>query len=544
MLCQECGRENKAGAKFCGSCGTFLDWSRDSEQSESPPEQTEASESSAYDASVSAHDSDESGAETRGERAPHLVVSPSRPSSAEKKSGTAGGATQGTSAVTASLSSKSLKAEVDAEATCEVRVRNKGTVVDQYLLRVEGPAATWASIEPESLNVYPQTEGEVATITFNPPRSPEVPAGRTPFKIRVVSSEDSSVSAVAGGTIEVGSYQDLSAELVPLTSTGRRSASHELKVVNSGNVPFVASLAATDPDNRLRLALASDHVNLGPGTDTVVRMRARSTRTLWKGPEERAPFKVEIQPEGLAPIKIDAQFVQKAWLPAWLPKAAIVLIPLLLASIAFAAMTATVPRVDGVPQAAAVERIEDAGFVAREFPETDEKVPAGMIIRTEPEANARKRKGSTVKAFYSVGPELIQLPNVIGQEVAAATAQLQGVGFVVHPVEEPNETYPPGRVHNMNPAPNTQVTQGSDVEILISSGPDPMADESLEENFGGGSRPIQRVPPPPPPPDPHPFPPTLSPSPTTPTPSRSPTTLPSDAPRPSLTPTPTPSPTR
>src|SRR5438874_2416689 len=151
--------------------------------------------------------------------------------------------------VTVSTSPTECNVAPGESASCEILVRNTGTVVDQFTLQVEGDAAVWAVVEPPALNLYPGSEPGVSTLRFFPPRSPQTASGPARFALRATSREDPSVSATARGVLNVAPYYDLAAELVPHTSQGRRRAEHRFLVNNQGNTRMRAAVNATDPDN-------------------------------------------------------------------------------------------------------------------------------------------------------------------------------------------------------------------------------------------------------------------------------------------------------
>ncbi|MGH2770816.1 MAG: hypothetical protein ACRDJF_09910, partial [Actinomycetota bacterium] len=71
-------------------------------------------------------------ADTRAERAPHLTVKPSQP---QRGSGTPGKVQAPRRiSVAASMAPTELTVDPGGEASFELRVRNTGTIVDQYSL--------------------------------------------------------------------------------------------------------------------------------------------------------------------------------------------------------------------------------------------------------------------------------------------------------------------------------------------------------------------------------------------------------------------------
>src|SRR5512142_3069876 len=74
------------------------------------------------------------------------------------------------------------------EASCGVRIRNDGAIVESNTLGVLGDAAAWAVAEPDTISIYPGTEGN-CSINFLPPRSAQILAGEVPFGVRVTAVE-------------------------------------------------------------------------------------------------------------------------------------------------------------------------------------------------------------------------------------------------------------------------------------------------------------------------------------------------------------------
>ena len=68
----------------------------------------------------------------------------------------------------ASLEPHALDVDPGGVATCQITVRNTGSVVDEFAFSVLGPAGAWAEVEPPSLSLFPGAEG-TATVRFRPP---------------------------------------------------------------------------------------------------------------------------------------------------------------------------------------------------------------------------------------------------------------------------------------------------------------------------------------------------------------------------------------
>lgn len=233
---------------------------------------------------------------------------------------------------TARLSAAAIRVECGSEATCQVTVANTGTVVDEFAFTVLGESAAWATVEPASLSLFPDAEGEV-TVTFRPPRDANTPVGQLPFAVRVASKEDPRGSVVEEGTLDVSAFVDCSAEIVPHTSRGRQTGRHEVAIDNRGNAAVEVALSGTDPNDDLTFRFSATSVTAAPGTASFSRFRVTSRGLLWRGTPATLPFAVTVTPAGQQPIRLDASFQQQPMIPAWLPRTIAVVFGLILASL-------------------------------------------------------------------------------------------------------------------------------------------------------------------------------------------------------------------
>jgi hypothetical protein len=206
-----------------------------------------------------------------------------------------------------------------------VKIRNTGSVVDEFGLDVLGDAAAFAACEPPTINLFPGAEGE-ARVVFSPPRAPSTPAGAIPFGLRARSREDPAGSAVEEGTVQVGVFADPHAELVPRTSRGRSGAAHEVAVDNRGNARLAAEIEAVDADQQLRFDVNPPAIVVDPGMAGFARLRVSPAKRFWRGQPKTRPFQLFVKPEGGLPIQLDGTLLQESVLPSWFLKALLLLI--------------------------------------------------------------------------------------------------------------------------------------------------------------------------------------------------------------------------
>lgn len=230
----------------------------------------------------------------------------------------------------ATLAHDALEVAPGGEATASIRVRNAGSIVDEFTFEVLGPASSWTVVEPEVLRLLPGDEAE-ARITMRPPRSSGIRAGETGFAVKVNAREDPAGSVVEEGMVVLGGFDDLTADLIPHTSQGARVGRHELAVDNRGNGLLQTDIVATDPDERLAFVVREPVMALEPGTAAFTELEVRPRERFWRGPNQTLPFSVHVGGgEGVTPVVVDGAMVQRAILPPWLLKALLALLALLL----------------------------------------------------------------------------------------------------------------------------------------------------------------------------------------------------------------------
>lgn len=221
---------------------------------------------------------------------------------------------------TAVLSATEVDVEAGAEAVLTVRVRNTGSVVDQFSFRVVGDAGPWATFEPPVLSLFPAAEG-TTEVRFKPPRSPLTRAGAMPFAIRVIPQEDPAGGVAEEGVLSVAPFTDLFAELVPRTASGRRAGRFQLALDNRGNTHVQARVEATDPDDQLAFVATPSSLGAAPGTAAFARVEAKPRNTFLRGPSVTRPFQVVVMPEDEAELVIaDGTLLHEALIPRWLPR--------------------------------------------------------------------------------------------------------------------------------------------------------------------------------------------------------------------------------
>ena len=128
-----------------------------------------------------------------------------------------------------------------------------------------------------------------------------------------------------------------------------------------------------------------------------------------------------------------------------------------------------IPRVNGLSQKAAEEKLEKAGFETAVERVNSKSVEEGSVVFSEPRGGDSATHGSTVTIFVSRGPKLAKVPVLVGTQRRVAVQQIRGRGLTASVGEEESSS-PTGEVIRQSPSAGTQVEPGSTVAIVVSSG--------------------------------------------------------------------------
>lgn len=216
-----------------------------------------------------------------------------------------------------SLEPSSATVEAGDSTTVRLRVRNTGSVVDEYRFEPVGDVAPWTRVEPQVLRLYPGTTGTVE-LTFQPPRSPDATAGPNPYAVRITPTEYPDAVTVPEGNLTILPFSEVRAELVPVVVRGRFRGKPRLAVDNLGNTPLTASITGSDRGDQLGYEIHPANVQIEPGRAAFVKARLSPQQVTWIGPREERPYTLALQRSGAEPQPVDGTYVQLGVLPRWL----------------------------------------------------------------------------------------------------------------------------------------------------------------------------------------------------------------------------------
>ena len=140
-----------------------------------------------------------------------------------------------------------------------------------------------------------------------------------------------------------------------------------------------------------------------------------------------------------------------------------------------------VPYVIGQTQDQAASNLSKAHLDA-EFKPVASDQPQGTVVSTQPTAGTQVPQGSPVVVQVSKGPQ--KVPDVVGMQQSDAEDALRARGFVPVPVTSPSDK-PQGEVIQQVPGANSPQPQGTTVTIVVSLGPDRVAELAELTHLGG-----------------------------------------------------------
>jgi serine/threonine-protein kinase len=129
-----------------------------------------------------------------------------------------------------------------------------------------------------------------------------------------------------------------------------------------------------------------------------------------------------------------------------------------------------VPQVRGLSRAEAAAALADQGL--RLTPDNskryDNEVPIGHVVRQNPDPRTLVKRGSSVEVSLSLGPQRVDVPDLVGKNLPAAQAALSGSGLALGRLlgafaRDTQE----GSVLGQDPDPGDAVAPATPVDMLL-----------------------------------------------------------------------------
>ncbi|NLT27404.1 MAG: Stk1 family PASTA domain-containing Ser/Thr kinase [Microbacteriaceae bacterium] len=123
-----------------------------------------------------------------------------------------------------------------------------------------------------------------------------------------------------------------------------------------------------------------------------------------------------------------------------------------------------VPDVVGEGESVALDRLVEAGLVGEIIHSVHSSTaPAGVVVEQRTTTDP-VRPGDTIELITSLGPDLVEVPNVVGKPLEEAIATLEEAGFTVDH-EVPSYLVDRATVSKIEPGAGTEIERGGAVKL-------------------------------------------------------------------------------
>lgn len=143
-----------------------------------------------------------------------------------------------------------------------------------------------------------------------------------------------------------------------------------------------------------------------------------------------------------------------------------------------------VPDVTGKDKTEAEATLRSKGFTNIVEQSEYNDMAAGYVISTSPAAGEKAAASDAITVTISLGPDMskmVPVPNVVGMTSEQAKRAIQDAGLIAGtPTEEYSSTVKAGYVISQDPKSDTKITLKSTVNYVVSKGPDPNSQPSIE----------------------------------------------------------------
>jgi beta-lactam-binding protein with PASTA domain len=123
----------------------------------------------------------------------------------------------------------------------------------------------------------------------------------------------------------------------------------------------------------------------------------------------------------------------------------------------------TVPNVVGKTYDEATKSLAERHLGVKRADDFSDSVPAGEVIRQDPVAGEEAPRDSAVTVVVSRGPDVVEVPDVRGEDVEDAVRRLEAAGFEVDVVgfrfDRP--------VKRQDPSPGKVVRRGETITLYL-----------------------------------------------------------------------------
>jgi serine/threonine protein kinase len=208
-----------------------------------------------------------------------------------------------------------LSVEPGSSVTASILLLNRGTLVDNFQISLEGIPAGWVPSMPPTIRLMPDAQ-QPASIVISPPRSPQSAAGDYPLTIRVTSVTFPDQIVDVEAKLTVLPFFHFSSTLHPQRL--RPGTSGAIKIKNEGNQEQAFSLTWEDRGDELSFEPAEARVTAGAGQEAAASFSALLRQRRWVGSENVHPFVTKISTSQGVTQTQPGEVISRGVIPPWI----------------------------------------------------------------------------------------------------------------------------------------------------------------------------------------------------------------------------------
>lgn len=193
-------------------------------------------------------------------------------------------------------------------------VSNLGDHTERYALSPTGVAASWTTLRPAYLTIFPGSHQSI-DVEVTAPRPPAASAGPSALGVRVVPHGEPDDIVNADVTLAVAPTHERRVSVLDPAVRGRRRGSFDVLVENLGNVQAVCRLHVVEPTGRLDASIDTPVVRVEPGGAVLAQIRVTARRLLWDRRTRSIGFRIDADEPGVSTTSSNGSFLQTPVLP-------------------------------------------------------------------------------------------------------------------------------------------------------------------------------------------------------------------------------------
>lgn len=284
-------------------------------------------------------------------------------------------------------------------------IHNLGDETESFTVVPAGLTASWTTITPGNLTLFGGSQ-EVVEVTIAPPALPSTTAGPTSIAIRIIPLGDSDDAVVAETTLMITQFDDCRIVALQPIQRARHRATFEFMVENHGNTVASCRLHLVDPSERVDGDFDPPAVGVGPGSATLVRLKARAQRSL-RRTSRTLDFEVEAARQGHDPVVSPMSLVQSPTIPGAMI-ARIAAVVALLAATTLAWFAVVKPTIEDAAADQVDTRIDELAATGDDATETPDGPQVTTPTSTAPGVESPETEGEPSFIRFDVAAPLTQ----------------------------------------------------------------------------------------------------------------------------------------